>query len=138
MISAAREVPRTLVMTGTTYCLPGLLLLIIVLYYLIYRYNGKPVLVCTFTVVILAAIYIIIEELLPTLEIAVRIYFHIVELCKDYQKGKIGVDRFNTKVDKAFFLFCIEVSKIGLLCFLIYYLVGILDKVADDFIFKRR
>ena len=118
--------------------LPILLLLIIVLYYLIYRYNGKPIFVWAFIIIVVAAICIILDELFPNLELVVRLYLTILRTRKDHQNGIIGVNEFSRIMDKASFILWVHTFKLVFFYFLMDYLVRILNKVLDDFIFKKK
>ena len=128
----------TFLTAETIYYLPILVLLIIVLHYLIYRYNGKPIFVWTFIIIVPAAIYIILGELFPNLELVVRLYFTILKAREDHQNGILGVNEFNRIMDKGPLILGVHAFKLVLFCFLMGYLVYIFNKVLDDFIFKKK
>jgi len=114
--------------------LPILLLLIPVLYYLIYRYNGKPIFVWAFIISVIAAVYIILGELFPNLELVARLYLTILRARKDYQNGIIGVDEYNRIMDKGPFILGVYTLKLVLFCLLLGYLVRIFNKIVKDFL----
>ena len=135
MISCTFQIPQTFFITKNAYYLPGLFLLNTLLYYLIYEYEGEPILICLFILVTLSMVCIIFVELSLALKIAIWVYTRLLRLCKKYLKGRMRAKRFKTRANRACFFLYGFGFRTTLLYLLLDCLISRLAKVACDFLF---